>query len=186
MTQVQIKIITLFVVGILLGPAYQLYCVAFSGEVLSTVMLDQKSDRWILNDGSIFRISRGLSYQPLEIPLSPADNDLLIKISCAPAQCGQLNGVTLSLSTGTAFVFHEKIKVSSLWPFYTLTMGPISIPYPEKFMLLIESASNTPDSSAFALSIKNNVTSPSHLLLWIGYGLVFLPLILLFKTFRKK
>ncbi|MDA1331205.1 MAG: hypothetical protein O3A65_01855 [Proteobacteria bacterium] len=186
MTQVQIKIITLFVVGILLGPAYHFYCLAFSGEVLSTVMLNQKSDRWILNDGSIFRITRGLSYQPIEIPLSPADNVLLVKISCAPVRCGQLNGFTLSLSTGTAFLFNENIKVNSLWPFSALSLGPISIPYPEKFMLLIESISNTRESPPLALSIKKNVTSPSYLLLCIGYGLTLLPVILLFRTFRKK
>ena len=186
MTQVQIKIITLFVVGILLGPAYHLYCFAFSGEVLSTMMLDQKSDRWILNDGSIFRISRGISYQPLEISLSPTDNDLFVKFSCISARCEQLHGTTLSLSTGTTFVFNENIKVSSLWPFSPLSMGPISIPYPEKFMFLIESAANTPNAPPLQLSIKKNVTSPSYLLLWIGYGFTLLPSIWLFRIFRKK
>jgi hypothetical protein len=124
MTQVQIKIITLFVVGLLLGPTYHLYCSLFSGQSLITNTLNEISDRWVLDDHSIFRISSGISYQPLEMPLTPNENNVIIEISCKPNPCNQIDEMTLSLSSGSNVAFREVLEINSFFPFSDFTTGP--------------------------------------------------------------
>ena len=53
-------------------------------------------------------------------------------------------------------------------------------------MVLIEPIVKVENASQLTLSIIKNVTSPSLLLIWIGYGLTFLPLLFLAKIFIKK
>ena len=184
MTQVQIKIITLFVVGILLGPTYHAYCYFFSGESLSKDMLDEISDRWVLDDESIFRISSGKSYRPIELPLTSIENAILIQITCIKNACNQINESILSISSGSSVTFQETIRINSFLPFRDFTTEPISIVHPEKYMILVEPHVETQSPPSIVLSIKKNVTSPSIILLSIGYGFCLLPLLLFLKTFR--
>ena len=186
MTQIQIKIITLFVVGLLLGPSYHFYCSSFSGQLFSTNTLSKISDRWVLNDGSIFRISSGKSYQPKELPLAPTENDLVIKITCTSKSCEQLNKATLSLSSGSNVVFHETLAFGSIVPFGTFTTEPISKVYPEKYMILVEPKLETYSAPSIKLGVKKNIVSPSLILLSIGYGFCLLPFLFLLKTFRTR
>jgi hypothetical protein len=186
MSQARIKIITLFVVGLLLGPAYHLYCSSFTGENTHTSSLDNIGNRWILDDKSIFRISEGLSYKPFEVPLSPMDNNVRLDVSCLQSNCPQLDGASISISNGAQLIFQETININTIALSKKISVGPISIPYPEKFMVLIEPIVKVENPSQLTLSIIKNVTSPSLLLIWIGYGLTFLPLLFLAKTFIKK
>lgn len=186
MTQIQIKIITLFIIGLLLGPSYHFYCLSFSGQLFSTNIFNEISDRWVLDDKSIFRIGSGKSYQPLELSLTPTENDLLVKITCAPNSCDQLNDSTLSLSSGSNVVFRETLKLNSLVSSHSFTTTPISIVYPEKYMILVELNPTTVSAPSIILEIKKNVTSPSLILLLIGYAFCLLPLLFLLKTFRTR
>ena len=83
-------------------------------------------------------------------------------------------------------VLQETININTIALSQNISVGPISIPYPEKFMVLIEPIVKVENPSQLTLSIIKNVTSPSLLLIWIGYGLTFLPLLFLAKTFIKK
>jgi hypothetical protein len=186
MTQIQIKLITLFVVGLLLGPTYHFYCYVFSGQNLSVNNLREISDRWVLDDRSIFRISSGMSYQPMELPLTPIENNFLIEVTCESNPCNPLNEITLSLSSGSKVAFQETLTINSFLPFRDFTTGPISIVYPEKYMILVEPKTAPADAPSVILSIKKNVASPSLILLAIGYGFCLIPLLFLLKSFRVK
>ena len=186
MTQIQIKIITLFVIGLLLGPTYHFYCYLFSGQNLSVNNLREISDRWVLDDRSIFRISSGMSYKPVELPLTPIENNLLIEVTCKPNPCNPLDKIALSLSSGSNVAFQETLTINSFLPFRDFTTGPISIVYPEQYMILVEPKTAPADAPSVVLSIKKNVASPSHILLAIGYGFCLLPLLFLLKSFRVR
>lgn len=186
MTQIQIKLITLFVVGLLLGPTYHFYCYVFSGQNLSVNNLREISDRWVLDDHSIFRISSGMSYQPLEMPLTPNENNVIIEISCKPNPCNQTDKMTLSLSSGSNVAFREVLEINSFFPFSDFTTGPISIGHPEKYMILVEPKLTTSNAPSIVLRIKKNAASPSFILLAIGYGFCLLPCLFLLRIFRTK
>ena len=186
MTQVQIKIITLFVVGLLLGPTYHLYCSLFSGQSLITNTLNEISDRWVLDDHSIFRISSGMSYQPLEMPLTPNENNVIIEIACKPNPCDQIDEMTLSLSSGSNVAFREVLEINSFLPFNDFTTGAISIGYPEKYMILVEPKLTTSNPPSIVLRVKKNTASPSIILLAIGYGFCLLPCLFLLRIFRTE
>jgi hypothetical protein len=186
MTQVQIKIITLFVVGLLLGPTYHLYCSLFSGQSLITNTLNEISDRWVLDDHSIFRIRSGFSYQPLEMPLTPNENNVIIEISCKPNPCNQIDEMTLSLSSGSNVAFREVLEINSFFPFSDFTTGPIFIGHPEKYMILVEPKITRSNAPSIALRVKKNAASPSIILLAIGYGFCLLPFLFLLRIFRTR
>jgi hypothetical protein len=68
------------IVGLLLGPGYYAFCRYFSGQDSATIELKERSDRFVLLDGSIQRFRSGLGFRPAPLELHPERNEIRLSL----------------------------------------------------------------------------------------------------------
>ena len=184
MTQTQIKIITLFVVGMLIGPTYHVYCSMFAGTILTEVMSTGTQNRWVTDNGSILRVNKGVAIKPLEIFLSPDKNPVTVHLACISRNCQNQRTGTVSLYNEEIPLFRDTIAQLDFWTFHSYRSGPINAPHPARLMLWTEFPEGHESRSQWKITIKSNVTIPSLLILWVGYCLTALPVLFFSRRLR--
>ena len=71
----------LLVLGLLLGPGYYLYGQHFNGRETLRVELTERAERWTLSDGTVHRFPGRRAYRPVELPLHPDRNLVVIALT---------------------------------------------------------------------------------------------------------
>jgi len=166
------KLIFIFFIGLLTGPVYQAYCVFLSGEMIDAFTLKETRARWQLEDGSIFRIAQGVSYQPQLIALTPQQSPVMINITCSEGSCPKNQNLRAIFSDGEIALANSHIELEGqLIGLGRNTVGPINIPYPGHFEFVLETKSPS-SMSSWDITIKKNVTAPNQYVLWVGYILL--------------
>lgn len=72
--------IFLILFGLLLGPGYYAFCTWFSGQDSATIELNERSDRFVLPDGSIQHFRSGMGYRPTPLDLHPERNQVRLSL----------------------------------------------------------------------------------------------------------
>jgi len=180
------KLILIFFIGLLTGPLYQAYCVFLSGKTIDAFTLKETRARWQLDDGSIFRITQGVSYQPQLIALTPQQSPVTINITCSERSCPRSQNLHAIFSDGEIALANSRIQLDGqIIGLRRSTVGPINIPYPGHFQFVLETKS--PSSlSSWDVTIKKNVTAPNQLVLWVGYILLCASPVLQLKRARYR
>jgi hypothetical protein len=176
--------VLMVVVGIILGPVYYAYCVYFTGKPEQTHILSERADRWVTDDGAIVRFRGGMGYTPLALPLSPDMNLVLLRIELElPAGVQANRAVELNhqvtLLEGDHTILERALSAQlSPGKSHSFDIGPLEIPYPTRYLLLVEEIGKTPVTPHIALEVVAKVEQANQIVVWTGLSLLIVALIL--------
>jgi hypothetical protein len=169
----------LLMLGLLLGPAYYLFCEHLSGEAGETFALTERAAHWTLPDGTLLHLLRGQAYRPLTLNLDPGMNRIAFRLTfeAAPGSSGASKAadeyqVTLLQSDQPIF---ERSLLVELAPGAKATVetGRLELYYPGAYEFLLEEA-GTPrvPISRVTLEVRQKIDTLFLPLMWGGFAML--------------
>ncbi len=172
----------LLVLGLLLGPAYYGYCVYLSGETAQRIELRERSDRWVLPDGSILRFHNSLAYRPVELDLSPDMNLVSLRLELefpreTPADAPALQYQATLQQSGSA-TLERTLTVDPEPGRRKADFGTVEINFPGRYLFLLEESGHARATPAITLVLRHKIEQPNRYVVWIGLLLLLVAFVL--------
>jgi hypothetical protein len=183
----------LLMLGLLLGPAYYLFCEHLSGEAGETFTLTERAPRWTLPDGTLLHFVRGQAYRPLTLKLDPGMNRIAFRLTFEAAP-GSSDGskapdeyqVTLLQADQPIF---ERSLLVKLAPGAKATVeaGRLELYYPGAYEFLLEEA-GTPrvPVSRVTLEVRQRTETLFLPLVWGGFAMLVAGLALALEPYLPR
>ena len=172
----------LLVLGLILGPAYYAYCVYLSGETVQTVPMTERSDRWVLPDGSILRFHNSLGYKPVTLDLKPEMNLLSLRlVADFPAQSADKPApmqYQASLQQPDHAALERTLRVDGKPGVDRADFGTMEVHYAGQYLFLLEEVGSPAVVPKLTLEVKQNIEKPNRYVIWIGMTLLLAALVL--------
>jgi hypothetical protein len=166
------------VLGIILGPAYHAYCVYFSGRIVETFTLSERSERWLSPDGAILRFRGGLGYKPVPVALDPEMNRVTLRLGFVLPDSGPDKAppelqYQATLFEGEHTLLERTIRMK-LAPGRSGSedIGPLEIPYAGEYLFVLEEVGAVAVAPGLTLAIVAQVESPNMVVVWTGLSLL--------------
>ena len=180
----------LLVIGILLGPAYYAYCVFLSGKSGQAIVMDERANRWITDDGSILRFGNGLAYKPVPLALSPEMNRVILRLRFRFDTDRDASGVEYRYQASLAQLDHTVVER----PFtvhakrggtQTFDIGPLEITYPAEYAFILEEVGAIKNAPGLTLEVVENVDTPLRPVIWTGMALLMIAFVLTLRDVMR-
>ena len=169
----------LLMLGLLLGPAYYLFCEHLSGESGETFTLTERAARWTLPDGSVLRSIRGQVYRPVTLGLDPAMNRIAFRLTfeAVPESSGASKATDeyqVRLLQSDQPIFQRSLLVT-LAPGAKATVeaGRLELYYPGAYEFLLEEVGAPRVAvSRVTLEVRQKIETLLLPLMWGGFAML--------------
>jgi hypothetical protein len=142
-------------VGLMMGPAYFIYCTYLSGEAGEQVVMTERAARWTTADGTILHFPKRQAYRPIIVELKPDMNRIKLNLTFTaaegdvPATRPAPDDYQASVMQGDQQIMHRSLQVQTKpGNELTLSLGTLEVFYPGAYTFVLE----TPDAPNVALS----------------------------------
>ena len=165
--------ILLILLGVILGPGYYAYCEHLSGETLQSITVAERSDRWMLPDGTIQRFRKGLAYRPVELALGPDLNRLRLSLTFefpAEGESPEVEYLATLLDQDNP-VIEQPLLVRPTGR-VDQTVRTFAVQLPGTYLFLLEEVGPPRTGASVTLHLRGRIEEPFRPLMWLGYGLV--------------
>jgi hypothetical protein len=168
--------LALIVVGLLLGPLYNLYCERLSGRLAASFDLSERAASWTLPGGAVRTFEGGAqAYRPLVLTLSPDMNRIRLKLKIAAEHATPGTPVARSphraeVLEGTRAIFKRSLPIMLLpGEQYELTIGAFEVELPGEYVFLLsEESVPRVTVSKVTLDVYERYVRPLPPILWLG------------------
>ena len=168
----------MLMLGLLLGPAYYVFCEILSGENGQTIILSERAARWTLADGTIEHAVRGQMFRPITLELGPDMNRIAFRLTFEAQNDREVTQSTdeyqIAVLQSDLPIFQRTVQVKlARGTTRSVETDKLAVQYPGAYLFLLQEAGEPRvPVSRVTLQVRTKIEPLLLPLMWSGFALL--------------